>query len=107
MTHVRRDGTSVSCHKQSSHNATFGDTALLAVDNGASNRSCDSRTRDAALRHANRLAIDDALAGPATMETPISSANPVHDKLTTLNMIIPPPQVGSCRKACSVKGPFD
>src|SRR5258708_37563372 len=24
MTHVRRDGTSVSCHKQSSHNATFG-----------------------------------------------------------------------------------
>ena len=71
MTHVRRDGTSVSCHKQSSHNATFGDTALLAVDNGASNRrddnwSGDSRTRDAALRHANRLAIDNGIGRPGT-----------------------------------------
>src|SRR6266850_6706567 len=71
MTHVRRDGTSVSCHKQSSHNATFGDTARLAIDNGASSRrdddrSRDSRTRDAALWHADRLAIDDSVGRPGT-----------------------------------------
>src|SRR5258708_16316790 len=66
MTHVRRDGTSVSCHKQSSHNATFGDTARLADDSGFSDRSRDSRTRDAALRHANRLAIDDGIGRSGT-----------------------------------------
>ncbi len=58
-------------HKQSSHNATFGDTARLADDSGPSgrcddNRSGDSRTRDAALRHANRLAIDDGIGRPGT-----------------------------------------
>ena len=66
MTHVRRDGTSVSCHKQSSHNATFGDTARLADDSGLSDRSADSRTRDAALRNTDRLAIDDGIGRPGT-----------------------------------------
>jgi hypothetical protein len=61
----------VWCHKQSSHNATFGDTARLADDSGASDwrddsRSGDSRTRDAALRHASRLAIDDGIGRTST-----------------------------------------
>ena len=112
MTHVRRDGTSVSCHKQSSHNATFGDTARLAIDNGGTNRrddnrSRDSRTRDAALWHADRLAIDHSVGRPGTHGDSDKQRDPVHDKLTTRNMTIPPPQVGSCRKACSVKEPFD
>jgi len=63
------------CHKQSSHNATFGDTARLADDSGVSdrrddNRSGDSRTRDAALRHANRLAIYDGIGRPGTHGDP-------------------------------------
>ena len=68
---VGRDGTSVLCHKQLSHNATFGDTARLADDSRASDRrdddrSGDSRTRDAALWHADRLAIDDGISRPGT-----------------------------------------
>jgi hypothetical protein len=68
---IRHCAKSEKCHKQSSHNATFGNTALLADDNGASNwrddnRSGDSRTRDAALRHANRLAIDDGIGRTST-----------------------------------------
>jgi hypothetical protein len=54
-----------------SHNATFGDSARLADNDRASNRrddnrSHDSRSNNAALRHTNRLAIDDGIGRPST-----------------------------------------
>ena len=66
MTHVRRDGTSVSCHKQSSHDATFGNAASLADDNVFGSRSYSSRSSNAALRNTDRLAIDDGIGRPGT-----------------------------------------
>jgi len=54
-------------HKQSSHNATFGDSARLAGDDGTTssrrddNRSRDSRSSNAAFWHTNRLAIHDGI----------------------------------------------
>jgi hypothetical protein len=66
QTFSESDGMSQMCHKQSSHNATFGDTARLADDSGLSDWSGDTRTRDAALRHANRLAIDDGIGWTST-----------------------------------------
>jgi hypothetical protein len=92
--------------KQSSHNATFGNAASLADDNGFGSRSNSSRSSNAALRNTDRLAMTTALAGPALMEAPISSANPTHDKPMIRNMVIPPPQAEAPRKACSVKRPF-
>jgi len=63
-----RHGASNCAHKQSSHNAAFGDSARLADDNGTSNRRDDSRSNNAALRHTNRLAIDDGIGRPGTHE---------------------------------------
>jgi hypothetical protein len=58
-------------HKQSSHNATFGNTARLADNNGASsrrddNRSHNGRSNNAAPRHASGSAIDDGIGRPGT-----------------------------------------
>src|SRR5229473_6294252 len=92
MTHVRRDGTSVSCHKQSSHDATFGNAASLADNNGFGSRSYSSRSSNAALRNTDRLAIDDGIGRPGTHGGSNKQREPKHDKPMTRNMIIPPPQ---------------
>jgi hypothetical protein len=106
---VGRDGTSVSCHKQLSHNATFGDSARLADNDRASNRcddnrSHDSRSNNAALRHTNRLAIDDGIGRPSTHGDYDKQREPAPDRLTIRNMIIPPPLAEPCRKVAQFRG---
>ena len=54
------------CNKQSSHNASFGNAASLADDNGFGSRSNSSRSSNAALRNTDRLAIDDGIGWPGT-----------------------------------------
>src|SRR5260370_33059519 len=54
------------CHKQSPHNAPFGNAASLADHHGFGSRSHSSRSSNAALRNTDRLAIDDGIGWPGT-----------------------------------------
>jgi hypothetical protein len=58
--------TDAMCHKQSSHNATFGNAASLAGDDGFGSRSHRSRSSNAAFWHTFRLAIDDGISRTGT-----------------------------------------